>query len=79
MLGLLYAAPAVGALLANATSGWTGRVRRHGLAILLAAGAWGLGVAAFGLAGPLWLALGLLAAAGAADMVRACSAWRCGT
>jgi MFS family permease len=69
VLGLLYAAPAAGALLANATSGWTGRVRRHGLAILLAAGAWGLGVAAFGLAGPLWLALGLLAAAGAADMV----------
>ena len=69
VLGLLYAAPAVGGLLANATSGWTGRVHRHGLAILVAAAAWGLAVAAFGLAGPLWLALALLAAAGAADMV----------
>jgi MFS family permease len=69
VLGLLYAAPSAGALLANATSGWTARVRRHGLAILVAAGVWGVGVAGFGVAGPLWLALGLLAAAGAADMV----------
>jgi hypothetical protein len=69
VLGLLYAAPSAGALLANATSGWTARVRRHGLAILIAAGVWGVGVAGFGVAGRLWLALGLLAAAGAADMV----------
>jgi MFS family permease len=69
VLGLLYAAPSVGSLLANATSGWTGRVQRHGRAILLAAGMWGAAIAAFGFAGPLWLALVLLGCAGAADMV----------
>jgi len=31
ILGLLYAAPALGALLATATSGWATRVRRHDL------------------------------------------------
>ncbi|HEX6675840.1 MAG TPA: MFS transporter [Actinomycetes bacterium] len=69
VLGLLYAAPSVGALLANATSGWTGRVQRHGRAILVAAAVWGAAIAAFGLAGRLWLALALLGLAGAADMV----------
>jgi MFS family permease len=69
VLGLLYAAPSVGSLLANATSGWTGRVQRHGRAILLAAGLWGAAIAAFGFAGQLWLALALLGCAGAADMV----------
>jgi MFS family permease len=68
-LGLLYAAPAAGALLISAGSGWIGRIHRHGLAILLAAAAWGAAVVGFGLAHPLWLALLMLAAAGAADMV----------
>jgi MFS family permease len=69
VLGLLYAAASVGALLANATSGWTGRVQRHGRAILVAAAVWGTAIAAFGLAAQLWLALALLGLAGAADMV----------
>jgi MFS family permease len=69
VLGLLYAAPSVGSLLANATSGWTGRVRRQGRAILVAAAIWGAAIAAFGVAGELWLALVLLGLAGAADMV----------
>src|SRR3954470_20242705 len=33
LLGLLYAAPAAGAMLATATSGWITRVRRHGAAV----------------------------------------------
>ncbi|MEV6276095.1 enterobactin transporter EntS [Nocardia sp. NPDC051832] len=33
-LGLLYGAPAVGAVLGTLTSGWTGTVRRSGLALL---------------------------------------------
>ncbi len=69
VLGLLYAAPSAGALLATVTSGWTGRVHRHGLAVILAAGAWGVGVTGFGLAPNLWLALACLAFAGGADMV----------
>ena len=69
VLGLLYAAPSAGALLVTVTSGWTGRVHRHGLAVILAAGAWGVGVIGFGLASSLWLALACLAFAGAADML----------
>jgi MFS family permease len=68
-VGLLYSAPAVGSLLATLTSGWTGRVHRHGMAVVIAAGVWGLAIICFGFAGHLWLALFCLALAGAADMV----------
>ena len=68
-LGLLYSAPAVGALLASATSGWTARVHKHGQAVLWAAGLWGVAILGFGLSPVLWLALVFLALAGAADMV----------
>jgi MFS family permease len=70
-LGLLYAAPAVGALLATVTSGWSRHVRRHGLAVLLAAGTWGAAIACVGLVGSLGWALIFLALAGAADQVSA--------
>lgn len=69
VLGLLYAAPAAGSLLATVTSGWTGQVHRHGRAVLLAAGAWGVAITFFGLAGSLPLTLFFLALAGAADMI----------
>jgi MFS family permease len=69
VLGLLYAAPSAGALLATLTSAWTGRVHRHGLMVVLAAGGWGLAIVGFGLAPALWLALGFLVLAGAADMI----------
>ena len=45
---------------------------RQGLAILLAVSVWGASIAAFGLVGGhLWVALGFLAVAGAADVVSA--------
>jgi len=69
VLGLLYAAPSVGSLLATATSGWTARVHRHGLGVILAAAVWGLGILLLGLASSLPLALAALALAGGADMV----------
>ncbi|GAB3169216.1 MFS transporter [Micromonospora palomenae] len=69
VLGLLYAAPAAGSLLATVSSGWVKHVHRHGLMVVLAAGAWGLAVVGFGLSGWLWLALLFLVLAGAADMV----------
>jgi MFS family permease len=69
VLGLLYAAPSAGALVATATSGWTGRVHRHGIAVLWAAAGWGVAIAALGFAPNLWLALVALAVAGGADMV----------
>lgn len=69
VLGVLYAAPAVGSFLATATSGWSSRIHRHGLAIVLAATGWGLSVIAFGLAPALPIALMFLAMAGAADTI----------
>jgi MFS family permease len=69
VLGLLYTAPSIGSLVANATSGWTKRVHRHGLAVIVAAGAWGVGILLLGLAPNIELALAALAFAGAADMV----------
>jgi MFS family permease len=68
-LGWIYAAPAVGSLLASASSGWTRRVHRHGRAVLWAATSWGLAIVAFGFAHNLWIALAFLALAGGADMV----------
>lgn len=68
-LGWIYAAPAVGSLVATASSGWTRRVHRHGRAVLWAATAWGLAIIAFGFAHSLWVALVFLALAGGADMV----------
>lgn len=71
-LGLLFAAPAVGALLGALTSGWTGRIRRQGLAVIVSVIAWGVAIAAFGLSGAwLWLGLTMLAIAGWADLVSA--------
>ena len=68
-LGLLYAAPSVGSLIATVSSGWTANVRRHGRAICLAAAGWGAAIVAFGLADNLWVALVFLAVAGGADMI----------
>jgi MFS family permease len=48
-LGLLFAAPGVGSLIAALTSGWVKRVQRPGVAVLLAVAAWGFAIAAFGL------------------------------
>ena len=52
-LGLLFAAPEVGSLLATITSGWTARVHRHGVAVCLAAAGWGVGITLLGFA-PAW-------------------------
>ena len=71
-LGLLYAAPAAGALAGSLLSGWVRHVRRQGSAVFVAIAVWGSAIAGFGLAGrALWLGLPLLALAGAGDMVSA--------
>jgi MFS family permease len=70
-IAFLYAAPGAGALLGSLFSGWVGRVRRQGLAVVVAVILWGLAIAAFGVAPWLPLALVLLAVAGAADVVSA--------
>ncbi len=68
-LGWLFAAPAIGALVAALFSGWLGRVNRQGLTVLVSVSLWGLAIAAFGVAGTLPTAVFCLALAGAADMV----------
>ena len=67
--GLLAAAPAAGALLGGVVSGWQGRIRHHGQAILLAVACWGTAIAVFGLTRDLWLGLLFLALAGYSDTV----------
>ncbi len=70
-LGLLYAAPGVGALAGAVFTGWVSAVRRQGRAVLCAVAVWGAAIAAFGLVGVLWVGLLLLGVAGAADVVSA--------
>jgi MFS family permease len=70
-VGFLYAAPGVGALIGALTSGWVGRVRRQGRAVICAVLIWGASVALFGVAHWLPLALALLAVAGWADVLSA--------
>jgi MFS family permease len=73
-VGFLFAAPYAGALLASIFSGWAGHVRRQGLGVAVAAAFWGAALVGFGLSNALWLALLLLAVAGAADFISAL--WR---
>src|SRR6201994_2535840 len=68
-VGLMFACPSIGAFAVTVPSGWMNRVRRHGLAIALAACGWGLAIVAFGLAPDIAVALVTLVVAGAADMV----------
>src|ERR1700761_2549472 len=79
-MALLAAAMSAGAVAGGVFSGWLPRVRRQGLAVVVAIVVWGLAMAGFGLAagtahgraGPLlWVALAFLALGGAADMVSA--------
>ncbi|MBV9525792.1 MAG: MFS transporter, partial [Candidatus Dormibacteraeota bacterium] len=66
-LGLLYAAPGAGALVATLMTGWIGRASRLGRIIIATIVIWGLAIVGFGFATALWLALLLLVIAGAAD------------
>ncbi|MEY3361246.1 MAG: hypothetical protein RL531_965, partial [Actinomycetota bacterium] len=72
LVGVLFSAVAVGAIIGAVTSGWVGRVRRQGRAVLVAVAVWGAGIVAFGAVGDrVVLALVALAVAGAADVVSA--------
>jgi ENTS family enterobactin (siderophore) exporter len=67
--GLLYAATAVGAVIATVTSGWLGRLTRPGLVLLIALAAGFAAQAVDGLAGVLVVAM-LLIVAGAITSVQ---------
>lgn len=68
-VGWLLSAMSIGALLIGLFSGWTGQVRRHGRAVIIAAAVWAVGIVGLGFAPSLMLGLACLAVAGAADMV----------
>ncbi|MFV2178301.1 MFS transporter [Actinomadura sp. LOL_016] len=68
-VGWLFAAIALGAVAGGLFSGWVGRVRRQGVALVVSIVVWGLAVAAAGLAHALWLAVVLLALGGVADLI----------
>jgi len=71
-VGLLAAAPAVGAFLGAFLSGWVTMVRRRARAVIVAVLAWGAAIVGFGLATFAFpLALLLLAVAGTADVLSA--------
>jgi predicted MFS family arabinose efflux permease len=70
-VGFLYAAPGAGALVGALTTGWVGRIRSQGRAVIIAVLAWGAAIAGFGLVTWLAAALALLAIAGWADVVSA--------
>lgn len=78
IMALLAASMAVGAVAGGVFSGWLPRIRRQGLAVVVAIVVWGLAIAGFGVASWLahgsahtwlWIALAFLAIGGAADMV----------
>ncbi|MGK3940555.1 MFS transporter [Streptomyces caeruleatus] len=65
-IGVLYAAVSAGGVLAGLFSGGFTRVRRHGVAVAVSAGVWGLAVAGFGSARSLPAAVAWLLPAGGA-------------
>jgi MFS family permease len=69
VLGLLYSAETVGALVATALSGWTSRIHHHGRAIVIAAASYGGFVAVAGLMPSIWLMALCFALSGSADMI----------
>ncbi|MCM4079439.1 MFS transporter [Paractinoplanes hotanensis] len=70
-VGWLFAAIAIGSVVGGLTSGWIGRVKRQGVALVIAVVAWGVAIGLSGLAHSLWLMVLLLAVGGAADLVSA--------
>ena len=70
-VGILQAAPAVGAIIAFLFSGWVSKVRLQGLAIVVSVVAYGAAVGGVGLTDVLWIGVVFLAMSGAADMVSA--------
>ena len=70
-VGLLYAAPGIGAMLGAVTSGWVPSVRRQGRAVIIAIIGWGLAITVFGFSNSVPVAVVMLGLAGAADVVSA--------
>ena len=68
-LGLLYAAPGIGALVMAVFAGWINRVERRGRTVIVVIVVWGAAMAAFGVVHLLWFGILVLAVAGSMDMI----------
>lgn len=68
-VGYLYAAIGVGGIVAGILSGPLGHLRHQGRAMLISVAIWGAAIGSVGLTHNLWIAVALLATAGAADIV----------
>ncbi|MFC8178504.1 MFS transporter [Rhodococcus sp. 14-2470-1b] len=81
VLGMLFAAMSAGAVVGGVFSGWLPRVKRQGMAVIVAITVWGAAMIGFGVAVglasdgattvALWFALAFLALGGGADMISA--------
>jgi MFS family permease len=72
LVGYLYAAPAVGAMLAALSTGWVDRIERQGFAVVASVAVWGAAIMIAGLTTFSFTStLVFLAIAGAADVVSA--------
>jgi MFS family permease len=69
--GWLIAAISIGAVVGGLASGWIGRIRRQGVALVAAVVGWGLAVTVSWFASSLWLMVVLLGVAGFADLISA--------
>lgn len=69
LYGLLLSSVAAGAFVASLLSGWTGRIRHQGRAVLWSVAAWGSAITVAGLARQPAIVLLMFAIAGGADMV----------
>ncbi|WP_198161798.1 MFS transporter [Nocardia puris] len=74
VVGVLFAALAIGSVLGGVFSGWVSRVRRHGAAVVVGVVIWGVGITGFGLSallgsGGLIPALLFLVLAGVGDLI----------
>jgi MFS family permease len=68
-LGLLYAAPSIGAVAASVLTSVIGIGRRQGLLLMWAVIVYGLSTAVFGLSTHFWLSVAMLALNGASDTI----------
>jgi MFS family permease len=67
--GILYAAPAAGAVVAGIIMSWLGNVRGQGKLVLLSVAGYGVATIVFGASSSFWLTALALAGTGAADTV----------
>ncbi|MEW9554418.1 MFS transporter [Nonomuraea sp. NPDC050783] len=73
-LGWMMSSMAIGSVVGALFSGWVGRIRRQGVALVVVIAVWGLAVAAAGLTQHLWLVVTFMAVGGVADVIS--SVWR---